>query len=139
MDEKIDLNDTQVVTQVEEQRSARPNIWEAAHKEGLTWHDQKADFEAQSNVPERWLNPEDTSSLKTRWNEIQAEFVDNPHKSVEMADEMVVETLQRIEQLFSEKRMILDERWMNQTDISTEDLRVSLQYYHAFLNRLLEL
>jgi hypothetical protein len=65
--------------------------------------------------------------------------VDEPRTAVEQADGLVTEALERIKQVFSDKRTILNEQWSNHQDISTEDLRIALQSYRSFLNRVLTL
>lgn len=92
-----------------------------------------------TTVPVAWLKSEEIQDLKTRWNTIQIDFVDEPRKSVEQADALVVEALKHIEQAFTDQRATLNERWLNLEDIQTEDLRVSLQSYRSFLNRILAL
>lgn len=89
--------------------------------------------------PLPWLRGEDVVELKSRWNSIQTKFVDEPRISVEQADALVTDTLHRIEAMFSEKRAILQNKWVNQVDISTEDLRTALQSYRSFFRHLLEL
>ncbi len=87
----------------------------------------------------RWLREEEIEDLQSRWNSIQARFVDEPRSSVEQADALVEDAMARIAKAFTNKRMLLDQQWMNQGDVSTEDLRTTLQGYRAFLNRLLQL
>jgi hypothetical protein len=70
---------------------------------------------------------------------IQSEFVNEPRTSVEQADALVAETLDRIQQAFSKQRTVLNEQWASHADISTEDLRIALQSYRSFFNRLLAL
>jgi hypothetical protein len=85
------------------------------------------------------LRDEEIDQLRTRWNAIQIEFVDEPRASVEQADALVAEVMKRIAQMFAEKRATLDEQWANHDDVSTEDLRVALQRYRSFFHRLLTL
>lgn len=75
--------------------------------------------------------------LQSRWNSVQIEFVDGPRTSVEQAQALVAETVEKIAQMLSEKRASLDGTWANREDISTEDLRTALQRYRSFFNRLL--
>jgi hypothetical protein len=89
--------------------------------------------------PFPWFKGEDVDELRSRWNSIQTKFVDEPRTSVEQADALVADTLHRIETMFSEKRAILENKWVKQADISTEDLRTALQDYRSFFKRLLEL
>jgi hypothetical protein len=86
-----------------------------------------------------WLKDEEIDELQARWDSIQIEFVDEPRVSVEKADALLADALERIKQMFSNEQTTLNEQWVSREDISTEDLRVALQNYRSFLNRLLEL
>lgn len=94
---------------------------------------------AVESGPLTWLKGDEVDDLKSRWKVIQIEFVDEPRKSVEQADALVVEALDRIELVFKNQRTILNERWLNHEDVQTEDLRIALQSYRSFLNRILAL
>jgi hypothetical protein len=85
-----------------------------------------------------WLNDDEINQLQSRWNSIQTRFVDDPHSSVKQADELVSEALQRIQQSFTDQRTDLESRWNKEENVSTEDLRVGLQNYRSFFNRLLK-
>jgi hypothetical protein len=85
------------------------------------------------------LRAEEVDEFQSRWNSIQAKFVDEPHASVEQADALVAEALERIVQAFSNKRTMLNGQWINHEGISTEDLRVALQGYRSFFKGLLAL
>ena len=71
------------------------------------------------------------------WENIQAAFVDQPRKSVEQADRLVADLMQRLASGFSEKREQLESQWESGDDVSTEDLRVTLTRYRSFFGRLL--
>ncbi len=86
-----------------------------------------------------WLREEEVDDLQSRWNSIQTRFVDEPRSSVEQADALVEDAMARIAKAFTNKRTLLDQQWMNQSNASTEELRTTLQGYRTFLNRLLEL
>ena len=92
--------------------------------------------EAQS-VP--LLNREAEEELRSRWNSIQTKFVDDPRSAVEQADSLVAEVMKRIAEMFSEERAALEHQWTQGDNVSTEDLRVALQRYRSFFNRLLSL
>jgi hypothetical protein len=84
------------------------------------------------------LIPEDrTSSFRERWEQIQAHFVDEPRKSVEEADELVTELIEDLQTSFSTTREGLETQWQRGDEASTEDLRLSLQAYRSFFDRLL--
>jgi hypothetical protein len=75
--------------------------------------------------------------FRSRWDEIQIHFVDDPRKAVEQADNLVAETMKRLAEIFSDERKNLETQWSRGENVSTEDLRQSLQRYRSFFNRLL--
>jgi hypothetical protein len=84
------------------------------------------------------LLPADQSERFTaRWQEIQASFVDQPRESVEQADALVADLMQRLAASFSNERQGLEAQWDRGDDVSTEDLRVALTRYRSFFDRLL--
>jgi hypothetical protein len=83
------------------------------------------------------LADEDAGGFRSRWNEIQVRFVDEPRGSVQKADGLVAEMTGRLTQMFSEERTRLENQWERGDDVSTEDLRIALQRYRSFFERLL--
>ena len=79
----------------------------------------------------------ETSELSRRWSDVQASFVDQPRRAVELADSLVAETMQRLAQTFATTRESLEKQWDRGEKVTTEDLRVTLQRYRAFFDRLL--
>jgi hypothetical protein len=90
-----------------------------------------------TGFPEMIIGAEETLQFRTRWNEVQAKFVDEPGSSVREADGLVAELMAKISEKFASERTTLEGKW-NQGDVSTENLRQILQNYRAFLNRLLK-
>ena len=82
------------------------------------------------------LNPEDSEHLRTRWNEIQGWFVDDPRAAVQQADTLVSNVIDKITEMFANERGLLEGQWKQGDDVSTEDLRQALQHYRSFFNRL---
>jgi len=80
---------------------------------------------------------EELQALRTRWKEIQTAFVDEPRKAVEQADSLVASAMKRLAEVFAEERSGLEKQWDRGESVSTEDLRVALQRYRAFFDRLL--
>ena len=80
----------------------------------------------------------DFNDLRSRWSSLQAEFVDEPHRAVEDADELVATVMRRLAEGFAKERESLEKQWDSGNTASTEDLRVALQRYRAFFNRLLD-
>ena len=84
------------------------------------------------------LFPEnETANYRNRWTEIQGAFVDEPRHAVEQADALVAEVVKRLASSFADERSKLEGQWGRGDDVSTEDLRVALQRYRAFFDRLL--
>lgn len=71
------------------------------------------------------------------WTSIQAAFVDDPREAVKEADTLVAELMQRLAETFSQERSRLESQWDRDEDVSTEDLRIALQRYRSFFDRLL--
>lgn len=81
---------------------------------------------------------DETQRFRTKWTDIQAEFVDEPKKSVEKADHLVAETIKRLAEVFAGERSKLEQEWSHGEDrVSTEDLRIALRRYRSFFDRLL--
>jgi hypothetical protein len=80
---------------------------------------------------------EESEQLRQRWESIQSAFVDEPRESVEQADALVTEVIKRLTRTFEETRDTLETQLGEAEDVSTEDLRVGLQRYRSFFERLL--
>ena len=74
----------------------------------------------------------------SRWNAVKGEFVDEPRRAVDLADKLVGELLEELQELFSRQRRSLD-HGLDHDQTSTEDLRVALGRYRDFFDRLLSL
>ena len=72
-----------------------------------------------------------------RSDRVQVEFVDEPRRSVQEAEELVSLTMKRLAEIFSEERQKLEQEWNRGGDVSTEDLRLALRRYRSFFGRLL--
>ena len=82
------------------------------------------------------LNREESEHFRTRWNEIQGNFVDEPRSAVQQADALVSEVIEQITQMFANEHSSLEGQWNQGNEVSTEDLRMALQRYRSFFNRL---
>lgn len=102
--------------------------------------DERAPEEAPQTTDEErqpLVASEEASSFANRWREIQVDFVDRPRESVEHADALVAELMQRLAASFADERGRLEQQWDGGDDVSTEDLRVALTRYRSFFDRLL--
>ncbi len=93
--------------------------------------------ELASDTTPALLPRDENESFQTRWESIQTGFVDEPRQTVEQADELVAQVMQRLAEGFAAERERLEQQWGRGEDVSTEDLRVALQRYRAFFQRLL--
>ena len=89
--------------------------------------------------PIQLLVTDEAHNLRSRWDAIQTGFVDEPHRAVEQADNLVAEVMQRLAQIFADERSKLEGQWSRGDNVSTEDLRVALQRYRSFFDRLLSI
>jgi hypothetical protein len=79
----------------------------------------------------------DVTDLRSRWSNVQAGFVDEPRRAVEQADNLVASVMKRLAEGFANERSNLEKQWDRGDNVSTEDLRVALQRYRSFFDRLL--
>jgi hypothetical protein len=83
------------------------------------------------------FSPAVAQEFRGRWDATQIGFVDNPRQAVQQADELVAQVMKSLAQSFAQERHQLEAQ-MNET-ASTENLRVALQRYRSFFQRLLTL
>jgi hypothetical protein len=77
------------------------------------------------------------ATLRARWDDVQAGFVDDPRNCVRNADGLVSEVVKQLTNGFTEARSRLENSWGRGEEASTEDLRVALTRYRDFFERLL--
>ena len=80
---------------------------------------------------------EESARYRSRWDEIQARFVDDPRGAVGEADELVSTVIGELESSFHARRDSLEAGWQQGDETSTESLRLALQAYRSFFGRLL--
>jgi hypothetical protein len=78
-------------------------------------------------------------TFKERWAAVQGAFVDDPRAAVQQADGLVAEVLQDVATRFATEKDRLERDWAAGADVDTEALRIALQHYRAFFDRLLNL
>ncbi len=83
------------------------------------------------------ISKREMEELRERWTNIQSAFVDDPRKAVEEANALVSSALKHIEASFRDPYSQNEKQWSKGADASTEDLRVALQQYRMFFDRLL--
>ena len=83
------------------------------------------------------LNRLTTCCLDREWLDSVHEIIIETYRAVEEADKLVATVMQRLADGFARERGSLEKQWESGEAASTEDLRVALQRYRAFFNRLL--
>ena len=89
--------------------------------------------------PTPLFSESEMAELRSRWSTIQTGFVDEPRRTVEDADKLVASVMQRLAEGFANERAGLEKQWDQGDSVSTENLRVALQRYRSFFDRLLKL
>jgi hypothetical protein len=84
------------------------------------------------------FNADAAQDFRSRWDATQIGFVDDPRRAVQQADELVAEVMKTLAQSFADERRQLEAQ-MHSESASTENLRVALQRYRSFFQRLLSL
>lgn len=97
----------------------------------ITNHDQ------EPMVP--LLSDDDCRNFRSRWENLQVGFVDEPRRAVEQADRLVTDAINTLAKGFSSQREGLEQKWHREQDASTEDLRQAFRRYRSFFERLLSL
>ena len=80
---------------------------------------------------------DELAGLRARWDSVQAGFVDDPRDCVQRADGLVADVVGELTTGFTRARSGLEQRWSRGEEASTEDLRLALQRYREFFERLL--
>jgi hypothetical protein len=89
--------------------------------------------------PAPLFSDSEMGEFRSRWSNIQTGFVDEPRRTVEDADKLVASVMQRLAEGFANERSGLEKQWDQGDNVSTEDLRIALQRYRSFFDRLLKL
>jgi hypothetical protein len=79
------------------------------------------------------------SGFRSRWDEAQGAFVDDPRQAVQKADALVESVVHRLSEQFTAERNQLEQQWDRGDNVSTEDLRLALRRYRSFFDRLLNI
>jgi hypothetical protein len=100
--------------------------------------DQRVNGGGPVAAANRPLFPEDVASdFRSKWDRIQTGFVDEPRTAVQQADELVAQAIKRLAESFATERNRLEGQWDRGDQVNTEELRIALQTYRSFFQRLL--
>jgi hypothetical protein len=100
---------------------------------------QEPDRSDAGPQPMPLFSESEMGDFRSQWTGIQTGFVDEPRRTVEDADKLVAAVMQRLAEGFANERSGLEKQWGRGDDVSTEDLRIALQRYRSFFDRLLNL
>ena len=81
--------------------------------------------EEQRSTP--LFSADESQELRSRWDAIQTQFVDEPRKSVQEADALVAGAIKRLAEIFAQEHSKLEGQSDRGDNVSTEDLRLGLQ------------
>jgi hypothetical protein len=76
-------------------------------------------------------------AFRSRWDDVQRGFVDDPKEAVRHGDELVAQVIKSLAESFSDQRSVLEGELNNTDQSSTENLRLALRRYRSFFERLL--
>ena len=97
------------------------------------------DKAAAVSEPMPLFSESEMEDFRSQWSKVQTGFVDEPRRTVEDADKLVATVMQKLAKGFANERSGLEKQWDRGDNVSTEDLRVALQRYRSFFDRLLKL
>lgn len=100
--------------------------------EGGTMHERREELAAL------FLGPV-ADEFRHRWDEIQISFVDDPRQAVQRADELVAQVMKSLADSFAQQRAQIESGVGTDGHGDTESLRVGLQRYRSFFQRLLSI
>jgi len=106
-------------------------------RETMTQQPQTVRGEIGDDTDEGFLPDDQMSDLRDRWGDVQASFVDDPRTAVQEAHELVTTLVNELTDTFTRERTNLESQWNGNGQADTEALRIALQRYRSFFNRLL--
>jgi hypothetical protein len=130
MDEEKEKRETMEVVDTSDQPAEGGPVVEESVRE----HEARMNF-GQDELSTLFEESE-ADKFRARWMTIQGKFVDDPHDSVEQADDLVEDVIESITDTFAKRRDALEKAWSG-GETSTVELRLALQQYRSFFERLL--
>jgi hypothetical protein len=96
---------------------------------------EQAEAAEQREMP--LLEAAESDAFLQRWSDVQARFVDDPQGAVRDGDSLVAELMQALATSFARHKQGLEQQWSSGGEPGTEELRLALQQYRSFFQRLL--
>jgi hypothetical protein len=139
-EERVQEKDAEKVTAIDQQKGEEQRADRVTSTKELAKGLERAPAgKADHSAPTALFPENESKDFHKRWTDIQTGFVDEPRRAVERADELVAEVIKRLADSFAQERARLEGQWGRGDNVSTEDLRVALQRYRAFFDRLLNI
>jgi hypothetical protein len=131
------------MTTDQQEQEGQQEQTEQQEETGQTEHEEQAQQETrrdeeQDGQDEALFADDEAQGLRSRWEDVQRGFVDEPREAVQKADDLVSDLVEQLTKGFAETRSGLEEQWNKGEEASTEDLRVAFTRYRAFFQRLLK-
>src|ERR1035441_7327024 len=79
------------------------------------------------------------ADFRRQWSNLQTGFVDEPRRTAADADNLVGTVMERLAEGFATERSGLEKEWDRVDNVSSEGLRIALQRYRSFFDRLLRM
>ena len=138
-DPRETLSTADLATAAEERHAHQQAAHDARREARETRVEAQSTHAANEEKLAPLFTPHVCDEFRHRWDQVQFSFVDDPKRAVREGDELVAQVMKSLAQTFSQERAKL-ERELGQNDAgSTENLRVALQRYRSFFQRLLSL
>ena len=83
------------------------------------------------------LSTDQIAGLRRRWGAVQAGFVDDPRRAVEVADDILAEAVGALQAAIDDRRREVAEPWRDDVNASTDALIVAFQSYRSVFERVL--
>jgi len=81
---------------------------------------------------------EQNTDFRSRWREIQAEFIDDPQQAAEHADHLVAEITKVFAEQAEQERNRLSSAWQQKGANGTEELRLVMRRYRGLIDHMLD-
>jgi hypothetical protein len=110
---------------------------DAVRAQDARLEDERTPVAVKVDQPTPLFPDSEAADFRRRWIEVQTSFVDEPRRAVQQADELVAGVMKLLAETFAREREGLEHQWDRGENVTTEDLRIAMQRYRSFFDRLL--
>jgi hypothetical protein len=93
----------------------------------------------RTQEPSSFFSPAETQTFRSRWNNIQVRFVDDPASAVDEANNLVSDAIEHLKQGFTAQRQPHEQTSDPDKRDSTEERRLLLRRYRTLVERLVSI